>query len=84
MNGTLAMALASFITAFVLGCLISSVMFTARISHSQRRMERRVRHWRGIALSMGYMAQPSRQLADSPAWDDLVDWPPGSAEKPQA
>jgi hypothetical protein len=73
MSAELGMALASFITAFVLGCLIGSVVLSARMSWSQERMERRVRYWREAARSRGYMAQPSRQIADSPAWDDLVD-----------
>jgi hypothetical protein len=73
MNVDLAMAVASFITGFVLGWLIASIALSARMSWSQERMERRVRYWRDLAQSRDPMVQPSRQLADSPAWDDLVN-----------
>ncbi|MGN6680439.1 MAG: hypothetical protein ACTHKL_21975 [Streptosporangiaceae bacterium] len=45
------LALACFVTGFIVAWLLRAIVVMAQISRSQERMERRVRYWQGKATS---------------------------------
>lgn len=75
---TAILAVASFLTGFVLAVLLRETAVTAGISWSQERMQRKVRYWMGEAAHARDVAeQLIYQLAACTGRDpEPPDWPP--------
>jgi uncharacterized membrane protein YciS (DUF1049 family) len=67
------LALACFVTGFIVAWLLRAIVVMAQISRSQERMERRVRYWQGKATSAEELVQ-HLTLTGAP---DRPDWPAG-------
>jgi hypothetical protein len=72
------LAVASFLTGFVLAVLLRETAVSAQISRSQERMQRQVRYWMGEAAHAREVAeQLIYQLAACTGRDpEPPDWPP--------
>lgn len=72
------LALACFVTGFIVALLVREVAVKAEISRSQERMQRKVRYWQGETAHARIEAeQLESELATFSGRDpEPPDWPP--------
>lgn len=71
------LALACFVTGFIVAWLLRTIVVMAAISRSQERMQRKVRYWQGKATSaeelVHQLTLTGGRGADPPGWPASAD-----------